>query len=155
MAQEIIPIFPDDLTPITDYISFAKQDGRIYYFHGIMPVFSHAEDDIKSFRMFTSQLVVDGNCRQVDIINAFGVTKISVKRNVKKYREGGQEAFYKKRKGPKPRVLTPEVKNQAQELLGEGKPPSQVAKKLGLKSDTLSKAIRSGRLVESKKKGTN
>ena len=30
------------------------------YFHGLMPVFQHEEIDLKSFRMFTSQLIANG-----------------------------------------------------------------------------------------------
>jgi hypothetical protein len=49
-------------------------------------------------------------------------------------------------------VLTPEVLKRAQELLAEGQPRSAVAKVLELKPDTLSKAVRAGRLVERLKK---
>lgn len=48
--------------------------------------------------------------------------------------------------------MTKEVLKQAQELLSTGIKRSEVAKQLGLKADTLSKAIRSGRLVEPEKK---
>ena len=37
---------------------------------------------------------MDGNCRQSEIVKAFGVTSISVKRSVKKYRDGGPGAFF-------------------------------------------------------------
>ena len=68
------------LTPITDVLAFAKQDGRVTYFSGQMPVFSHAEDDVASFRMITSQFCAHGGATQSDIIRVFGVTSISVKR---------------------------------------------------------------------------
>jgi hypothetical protein len=45
-----------------------------------MPVFQHPENDYSSFRLFMSQLVVNGNVRQVDIVRAFDVRTISVKR---------------------------------------------------------------------------
>jgi transposase len=51
-----------------------------------MPVFTHDEKDIASFRMITSQFYVNGIISQIDIINTFGVSKNSVKRAVKKYR---------------------------------------------------------------------
>jgi DNA invertase Pin-like site-specific DNA recombinase len=51
-------------------------------------------------------------------------------------------------------VLTPEVLKHAQELLAEGQPRAAVAKALELKDDTLSKAVRAGRLVEPLKKTT-
>jgi hypothetical protein len=48
-----------------------------------MPVFTHGEKDVATFRMITSQFCVSGYAKQSDIIRAFGVTSISVKRSVK------------------------------------------------------------------------
>lgn len=50
MPQTLLPIFPPGLTFINRQIGFEKKDGRIYYFHGILPVFSHDEDDLESFQ---------------------------------------------------------------------------------------------------------
>ena len=49
-------------------------------------------------RFITAQLVVSGNAKQVEIIEAFGVPPISVKRSVKILREEGIEGFSKKKK---------------------------------------------------------
>jgi transposase len=152
MAQAMLPMFPAEATPINNVVSLAKRDGTVYYFHGCQPVFSHDEDDLKSFRMFTSQLVVNGICQQMEIVRAFGISAISMKRYVKKYRKGGTAAFYEQRRKPKPRVLTAEVIEQAQDLLQQGEARSAVATRLGLKVDTLGKAVRAGRLVEPPKK---
>ena len=59
-----------------------------------MPVFSHDEHDIKSFRMITSQFYVNGNATQSEISKAFCVSLISVKRAVKCYRTQGIDGFY-------------------------------------------------------------
>ena len=149
MAQMVLPIFPKGVTMITSVLCFEKRDGQIYYFHGNLPVFSHGEDDIKSFKMFTSQLIVNGSCKQVDIIRAFGVPPISMKRAVKLYREKGPPGFFEKKKTiKKPRVLTLPVLEKAQSLLDEGKNRFEVAQELGIKPDTFYKAIRSGKLIE-------
>jgi len=116
-----------------------------------MPIFSHAEDDLNSFRMITSQFYINGNCKQVDIVKAFGVSANSVKRYVKKYRKGGIGGFFKKSSKRKHRVLTPEVMEQAQKLLTDGQSRSDVSKALNIKSDTLYRAIHSRRLVEHSK----
>lgn len=152
MPQTLLPIFPSDSTPINDILYVQKRNGQVYYFHGCHPVFSHAEDDMKSFRMFTSQLVVNGNCKQVDIVRAFKISPISMKRYVKKYREGGVKAFFTTRRKRKPRVLTNEVIQRAEELLNEGKKHTEVAVELGIKRDTLYRAILSGRVRVVKKK---
>jgi len=149
MAQELLPLFVEEGEGyITDLISYQKREEMVYYFHAGMPIFCHAERDIKNFRMFTSQLVVNGNCRQVDIVRAFGISTISMKRWVKIYREEGTAGFFKKARTRGSHVLTPEVLKQTQELLSQGVSRSEVAKQMNVKLDTLSKAIRSGRLTE-------
>jgi hypothetical protein len=101
-----LSIFPEGVTHITNQLAFKKEDGRVTYFAGIMPVFSHAESDIATFRMLTSQFCVTGHVKQSDIIRAFGVTSISVKRSVKIYREKAPKGFYAPRvtHGPVVRV---------------------------------------------------
>ena len=51
MPQLHLPMFPKGVTAITDVLAFGKQDGRITYFSGQLPVFSHAEDGSSLFRM--------------------------------------------------------------------------------------------------------
>jgi transposase len=66
----------------------------VYYFVGMMPVYQHPEADIQSFRFFTSQIIVNGNATQSEIVKVFGVSAISVKRWVKKYRNEGGKGFF-------------------------------------------------------------
>jgi hypothetical protein len=94
MRQLHLPIFPSGVTQITDELAFGREDGTVTYFNGHLPVFCHPENDIATFRMITSQFCVNGRARQCDIIRAFGVTSISVKRAVKLYREKGPKGFY-------------------------------------------------------------
>jgi hypothetical protein len=94
MPQMQLPIFPSEARLINSTIGFEKRDGQVYYFNGQMPVFCHAETDIASFRMFISQLYVNGNCTQMELVRAFGVSQNFVKRSVKKYREGGPGIFF-------------------------------------------------------------
>jgi len=77
-----------------------------------------------------------------------------MKRHVKKLRVSGGKAFFAPRRRRQPRVLTPEVLRHAQELLAQGQPRSAVANALGIKPDTLSKAVQAGRLVAPPKKRT-
>jgi hypothetical protein len=146
MPQMVLPMSGEGSTLITDTLSFQKKDGRITYFHGMLPVFVHDEDDIKTFRMITSQFCVNGQAKQADIVRAFGVTSISVKRSVKTYRTSGPKGFYAPRVGRGPAVLTEPVLAAAQEQLNNAVDPKIVAEKLGLKKNTLEKAIRAGRL---------
>lgn len=146
MPQMQLPIFPDGVTSITSEIAFMKKDGQVLYFNGSMPIFSHDADDICLFRIFISQLYVNGNAKQSEIARAFGVTKELVRRSVKLYREEGAEGFYAPRKTRGAAVLTPAVLEEAQGHLDEGLSVADIAESLGIKRDTLTKAVRHGRL---------
>src|ERR1700750_794216 len=153
MPQLHLPMFPTGVTHITSELAFEKKDGCITYFNGHMPVFTHGEKDVATFRMITSQFCVSGYAKQSDIIRAFGVTSISVKRSVKLYREKGTRGFYAPRVTRGAAVLVDSVVAQIEELLAAGASEAAVAKKLELKLNTLQKAIRAGRIrMPAKKK---
>ena len=147
MPQLHLPIFPSGVTYITSELAFEKRDGYITYFNSYMPVFRHLAEDVRSFRMITSQFCVTGSTRQIDIVKAFGVSPVSVKRAVKCYRlEGAKGFFTSNTPKRKPRILTPDVVSHAEKLLREGDSITTVANKLGIKRDTLKKAISQGRV---------
>lgn len=50
------------------------------------------------FRLFTSQLIVQGVVQQCDIVRVFGVPRITVTRAVKLYREQGPKGFFRRRR---------------------------------------------------------
>jgi hypothetical protein len=154
MPQLHLPMFPHGVIHITDQLAVMKKDGAVTYFNGHMPVFSHAESDINTFRMITSQFCVSGCAKQIDIIRAFGVTSISVKRSVKTYREKGPKGFYTPRITRGAAVLVDTVVAAAEELLTDGAGDAEVAEKLGLKLNTLQKAIRAGRVRRPVKKNS-
>jgi uncharacterized protein YqjF (DUF2071 family) len=146
MPQLQLPIFPEGLTAITNEIGFQRKSGKVAYFYGHLPVFQHDADDVRSFRLFTSQLIDQGTVRQVDVVNAFGVPLITVKRYVRVLREQGSKGFYAPRKHRSAPVLTGEVLSQAQMLLDAGKSIAEVGAEIEVLANTLQKAIRAGRL---------
>jgi hypothetical protein len=152
MPQLILPIFPAGATHITDVLSFENRDGQITYFHGGLPIFSHAKDDVQAFRMITSQFYINGHVKQKDIVRAFGVTDIFVKRGVKIYRKKGVAGFYEQKNKRGAAVLVPEVLIEIQERLNSLESIPSIATNMNLKQDTIRKAIASGRLKKVKKK---
>ncbi len=86
MPQRQLPIFPAVATEINNQVAVEKHEGTVWYFHGHMPVFQHPVQDLESFRMFTSQMIVSGTVKPREIVKAFGVPMITVKRYVKLYR---------------------------------------------------------------------
>jgi transposase-like protein len=152
MPQLQLPIFPAGVTPITQEIAFDCRDGTVTYISGHLPIFQHAQDDLASFRLFTSQLIVAGTVRQVDIARAFGVPLVTVKRYVKRHRDGGPKSFFAAPRRRSASVLQGEVKERAQALLDEGTNVPEIARALDVLPNTLHKAIRSQRLRPRKKR---
>jgi hypothetical protein len=151
MPQLQLPMFPEGLTPINEDVAFQKAEGEVVYFHGLMPIFHHAENDLKSFRMFTSQLIDGGTVRHRDIVNAFHVPLATVKRYVKLHRQKGTAGFFQTPRRRTGNVLTPEMRQRVQGLLDEGKSRTEVSRMVGVARDTVRKAIVDGRLHELKK----
>ncbi len=148
MPQALLPMIPGGATQINELISVVREGKEWTYFCGVQPVFRHADDDRQSFRMFTAQLCCQGACTQAQIMRTFGVSKNSLLRSTQKFREEGIEGFYRPRRTRGPSVMTAEVSAQAQRLLDLGRSRREVAKEVGVKYDTLRKALNQGRLRE-------
>ncbi len=151
MPQLHLPLFPQGVTQISGNLSFLREGERITYYHYGLPVFTHPENDLATFRMMTSQFCVNGHVTQAELSRVFGVPLVTVKRAIKRFRDEGTQGFYAKKKTRGAAVLTKPVLVEAQRLLDDGKSVKEVAAQLELKSDTLGKAIRAGRLHEFKK----
>lgn len=99
MPQLQLPIFHEGTYLITANIGYQREGGQITYFNGMMPVFTHEVVDTASFKMIVSQFYINGIAKQAEIVDAFGIKPLALKRWVKKYREGGPKAFYIERRG--------------------------------------------------------
>jgi hypothetical protein len=100
----------------------------VFYIHGHLPVFQHEEQDVRSFRMCTSQMIAGGTVKPKEIVKTFGVPMITVKRHMKLYRDEGTKGFYEtKLRHSSASVLKGPVQDQAQHLLDEGRSVPEVA----------------------------
>jgi len=152
MPQLFLPMIPSGATGISDTVSVVRENGRWEYFLGLYPIFQHHESETRLFKLITSQLINSGACRHRDIMKTFGVSKSSVNRALKKYRQGGANAFFQRKKGGRRgTVLTDEKLQQAQKLLDEDLTRRQISQELEISTDTLRKAINDGRLVQAEK----
>jgi hypothetical protein len=152
MAQLQLPIFPAGVTEINSQIAVQKNAGSVCYIYGHLPVFQHSEDDVDGFRMFTSQMIINGTVKPKEIVEAFGVPMVTVKRYVKVFRERGTQGFYvAKPRHSSASVLKGHVLERAQQLLEAGRSVPEVAQELKVLANTLHKAIRAGRLPQQKK----
>ena len=140
-------MFPAGVTEINSHIAVQKEAGQVWYIHGHLPIFHHGEEDVRSFRMFTSQMIVNGTIRPKEIVKAFGVPSITVKRYVKVFREQGVKGFYEtKSRQSSASVLKGELLERARAMLEQGRSVPDVSSKLEVLANTLHKAIRAGRL---------
>lgn len=152
MPQVQLPIFPAGSVEINRDLACRVEGEQVVYYNGHLPVFTHAKSDLASFRMFTSQLIVQGSATQGHIAKAFGVPLITIKRGTKLFRERGSAGFFvpkARREGSK---LKGAQLEQARELLAQGEPLKVISQRTGILSDTLRKAIGSGRLPAQKKR---
>ena len=142
-----LPMFPAGVTEINNRVAVEAKDGQVCYVHGHLPVFQHEETDVRSFRMFTSQMIETGTVKPREIVETFGVPMVTVKRYMKVYRKHGVQGFYE----TKPRhssasKLKGETLERAQQLLDQGQSVPEVAEELNVLGNTVHKAIRAGRL---------
>ena len=153
MPQIQLPVFPAGSVELTRDLDCRCEGDQVVYFNGHLPVFTHGKADLASFRMFTSQLIVQGSATQGHIQKAFGVPLVSIKRSTKLYRACGAAGFFvpkARRAGSK---LTPAKLAEARALLESGLPVAMVSAQTAVLADTLRKAMAAGRLPAAKKKG--
>ena len=154
MAQLQLPVFPEGITQLSADLGVCCRDGRVSYFYGLLPIFGHAQKDLKTFRMFTSQLYLEGKVKQTALVRVFGISAVSVKRAVKLLETQGPGGFWRRRSTRGPAVLTPEVLAEVQGQLDQGQELRAVAAQRHIKYDTLRKAVKAGRLHVPLKKKT-
>lgn len=151
MPQVQLPIFPAGSVEINRDLACRCEGEQVVYYNGHLPVFMHAKDDLASFRLFTSQLIVQGSATQGHIAKAFGVPLVAIKRATKLYRHRGSAGFFvpkTRREGSK---LNAQKLEQARALIVAGQPLAMVSRQTGVLSDTLRKAVAAGRLPAVKK----
>jgi transposase-like protein len=152
MPQIQLPLFPVGTTAINEELAFEQRDEQVVYSNGHLLVFTHRTEDVGSFRLFTTQLIVNGTATQGQIVKAFGVPVTTVKRCCRLYRERGAAAFFKPPARRHGHRLTPERLAEAQRLLDQGQRVPQISRQLNILPSTLHKALDDGRLKLFKKR---
>lgn len=94
MPQVQLPVFPSGSVEINHDLACRTEGEQVVYYNGHLPVFTHAKNDLASFRLFTGQLIVQGSATQGDVAKAFGVPLVAIKRSTKLYRESGAAGFF-------------------------------------------------------------
>ena len=147
MGQLLLPLFPDDTKMITPVLGVRKQGDTVYYLLSGMPIHSHLESDLNKFRYVTSDLILQGLCRNCDIARAFNISPQTVKRYKKILSEQGEEAFFREdlRRGRSHKLL-PDVLKRIQAKLDKGQSNNSIAKEENISEGSIRYAIGKGSL---------
>ncbi len=128
MPQLLLPLFDKEFILINNLVGYQKRANKVYYFNGQMPLFEHREDDKNSFKLACGMLCHNNWTKQHEIVSTFGVSKASIRRWEKKYREEGAAGFYKGQPRRKPRVLSKEIVTRIEESVGRGEDMNDICK---------------------------
>ena len=152
MPQIQLPIFPAGSVELNRDLACRSDGDQVVYYNGHLPVFTHRRDDLGSFRMFTSQLIVQGSATQGHIAKAFGVALVTIKRGTQLFRTAGAAGFFVPKARREGSQLNASKLAEARGLIEQGQPLAVVSARTGVLIDTLRKAIQAGRLPALKKK---
>ena len=93
-----LPFSLPDATPIGDRYAMQTRDGITYYFFNLEPFDCHPADDRRAMLLRAAKLHVVSGVRQADIMAAFDISRPTLARAVKRYREHGEDAFFEPRR---------------------------------------------------------
>ena len=139
-----LPFSLPDATPIGDRYAMQTRDGFTYYFFNLEPFDCHPAADRRAMLLRAARLYVVSGVRQADIMRAFDLSRPTVARAVKRYRERGEDAFFEPRRGRGRTVVDAQIADKAANLLASGISGSACARQLGIPVSTFNENRRAG-----------
>ena len=146
MTFSPLPMCPADAIPINSALSMISRDGATTYFVYLQPIYSHADEDRRARNRMIGQFVDGGLASAKEIIAAFGVSRATVTRAVRRLREEGDAGFHKPRKPRSRTAIDATCAAEAGRLRSEGLSIRRIAKLLGLSQSTLHRHFQEGRI---------
>jgi hypothetical protein len=147
-----LPIFSTEAKMISEVVGYWNKEGIIQYIINGLPVYAHAEDDLSSFRFFTSNLINQGLCKKIEVHRAFNVSEDSVIRYYKKFEEEGADGFFgkeTKRKSSASKIVGKKIET-IQKKLDKNQSVLSIAREEGVSEGTIRYQIGQGVLKKSK-----
>ena len=139
-----LPFSLPDATPIGDRYAMQTRDGITYYFFNLEPFDCHPADDRRAMLLRAAKLQVVSGVRQAAIMGAFNLSRPTLARAVKRYREHGEDAFFEPRRRRGRTVVDAQMAAKAAELLASGMSGSACARHLGIPPTTFNENRRAG-----------
>ena len=143
-----LPFSLPDATPIGDRYALQTRDGFTYYFFNLEPFDCHPADDRRAMLLRAAKLHVVSGVPQADIMAAFHLSRPTVARAVKRYRERGEDAFFEPRRGRGRTVVDARMADEAAKLLASGISGSACARQLGIPVSTFNENRRAGVIAD-------
>jgi transposase len=148
MGQLLLPLFPSETKMLTPVLGVREIEGYIHYLLSGLPIYHHSKDDHLRFRYISSHLVLQGLCKNQDIVDLFHVSADSVRRWKKKLSEEGESVFFGVSEGRHGHSskLFPSVLERIQSEMDKGKSVYSIAKKEGVSEGSIRYWIKQGQL---------
>ena len=143
-----LPFSLPDATPIGDRYAMQTRDGITYYFFNLEPFDCHPADDRRAMLLRAAKLQVVSGVRQAAIMGAFNLSRPTLARAVKRYREHGEDAFFEPRRRRGRTVVDAQMAAKAAELLASGMSGSACARHLGIPASTFNENRRAGVIAD-------
>ena len=146
-SQQILLLEPIESSPSTIHISSQcnyREEGdiRVIFANGI-PLLHYARDDKAANQYAMVHLVETGLASQQEVAEAFNCSRLTIFRAQKKYNESGMAALIPKKRGPKDGSKVNKAKaRRIVELKQKGLTHMAIGSRLGLKEDTVRKALK-------------
>ena len=143
-----LPLSLPDATPIGDRYAMQTRDGITYYFFNLEPFDCHPAADRHALLLRAAKLHVVSRVPQADIMAAFRISRPTLARAVRRYRERGEDAFFEPRRRRGRTVVDAEMAAKAAELLASGFSGSACARHLGISPTTFNENRRAGVIAD-------
>ena len=148
---QTLPLSPPEATPVGACFSMATRGEAITYFSNLQPFDCHAAEDVNARHLRMARFHVVSGVGQGELANAFGVSRSTVTRAVKLFRDEGADGFFKQRRRRARTVVDAPMAKRAQAMLAQGLSGRAAARQLGVSPSTFNENLRAGVIVDGAK----
>ena len=145
--QLMLPLFSKDTRMISKCLGVYEKDSLVQYIANGLPIYSHASEDLQSFRFITSNFIKEGLCKATEVSRCFGIPVDTGKRHVTKLRQEGESAFFsgENRRGYCHKIRG-SVLERIQKKLDKGQSVNSIAREESLTEGSIRYSIKQGYL---------
>ena len=148
---QTLPLSPPEATPVGACFSMATRGEAITYFSNLQPFDCHAAEDVNARHLRMARFHVVSGVGQGELANTFGVSRSTVTRAVKLFRDEGADGFFKQRRRRARTVVDAPMAKRAQAMLAQGLSGRAAARQLGVSPSTFNENLRAGVIVDGAK----